>query len=68
MSRQGYPKDARRVDVTLNGTLAATSKADQTQSGNLSTGKKVTICVGVAALLGCYKLDCFYDWPGPAAA
>ena len=49
----GGPGQAQRVPVTF-----ATS-GGQARSGGLSTGSKVAIGVGAAALLGCYELGCF---------
>lgn len=67
MPPNGGPKDAQRVDVTLGGTSATTSKPSQTQSGGLSTGTKIAIGVGAAALFGCYKLGCFSHRRAPAS-
>ena len=57
----GGPKDAKRVGVTVGkGGHAAQPKADAPKSaGGLSTGDKVAIGVGAAAIFGCYEFDCF---------
>ena len=61
MPPNGGPKDAQRLDVTLGGSSASTSKpVDQPASGGLSTGTKIAIGVGAAALFGCYKFGCFH--------
>lgn len=46
----GGPQQAQRVAVTIG---------DAKASGGLSTGSKVAIGVGAAALFGCYELGCF---------
>ncbi len=46
----GGPQQAQRVAVTIGDAKAA---------GGLSTGSKVAIGVGAAALFGCYELGCF---------
>ena len=68
MPPNGGPKDAQRVDVTLAGTSTASTKPEQSQSGGLSTGTKVAIGVGAAALFGCYKLGCFSHRRTPATS
>ncbi len=57
----GGPAQAQRVAVTVG---AAGSPARQTApqapaSTGMSTGTKVAIGVGAAALLGCYEMGCF---------
>ncbi len=39
--------------------VAAQQRGDQARSGGLSTGSKVAIGVGAAALFGCRELGCF---------
>ncbi len=57
----GGPQQAQRISVTLGG--AGEHPAQQgtapAASTGLSTGTKVAIGVGAAALFGCYKLGCF---------
>ena len=62
----GGPQQAQRVAVTVGagGRASPTRQVpaqqnDQARSTGLSTGKKVAIGVGAAALLGCYELGCF---------
>jgi len=57
----GGPQQAQRVGVTVGagGRAVAAQGGDQAQSGGLSTGSKVAIGVGAAALFGCYELGCF---------
>lgn len=62
----GGPQQAQRIGVTLGGPGRPAAQQNQTspnpapvQSGGLSTGTKVAIGVGAAALFGCYKLGCF---------
>ena len=61
MPQGGGPKDAKRVGVTVGkGGHATQPKADAPRSaGGLSTGDKVAIGVGAAAIFGCYEFDCF---------
>ncbi|MDX7951231.1 PDZ domain-containing protein [Lichenihabitans sp. Uapishka_5] len=67
MPPKGGPKDAQRVDVTLTGSGATSaSKPSEPQSAGLSTGTKLAIGVGAAALFGCYKLGCFSHRGTPA--
>ena len=58
MPPNGGPQDAQRVDVTMVGAERSAPKPAET--GGLSTGTKVAIGVGAAALFGCYKLGCFH--------
>lgn len=58
MPAGGGPHQAQRVLVTVG----AGSRADTTRrqaSTGLSTGSKVAIGVGAAALFGCYEMGCF---------
>lgn len=59
MPAGGGPQQAQRVTVTLGGNAAATAAPAKPESGGLSTGAKVAIGVGAAALFGCYKFGCF---------
>ncbi len=54
----GGPAQAQRVAVTV-GAAGAGAAAPAATSGGLSTGTKVAIGVGAAALFGCYELGCF---------
>ena len=55
----GGPQQAERLGVTV-GTKGLTVPPQQTgQPAGLSTGTKVAIGVGAAALFGCYKAGCF---------
>ncbi len=65
MPSGGGPQDAQRVGVTLGGTTPTASPAQPASTG-LSTGEKIAIGVGAAALFGCYKLGCFSHRTKPA--
>lgn len=54
----GGPQQAQRVSVTLGGR-GSSAAAAPAESKGLSTGTKVAIGVGAAALFGCYKFGCF---------
>ena len=56
----GGPQQAQRVGVTVGdgGRAVAPAQADSEHEG-LSTGTKIAIGVGAAALFGCYELGCF---------
>ena len=55
----GGPQQAQRIGVTV-GSKGLTVPPRQTgQPAGLSTGTKIAIGVGAAALLGCYKAGCF---------
>ena len=60
MPANGGPAQAQRVSVTIgaaaNGGRAAPPAPSQ---AGLSTGTKVAIGVGAAALFGCYEMGCF---------
>ena len=58
MPPNGGPQDAPRVGVTMAGAARAAPKP--AEAGGLSTGTKVAIGLGAAALFGCYKLGCFH--------
>ena len=67
MPAGGGPQQAQRVGVTLGGSpAAAATPAPPSSSSGLSTGEKVAIGVGAAALFGCYKLGCFSHRSKPA--
>ena len=56
----GGPQQAQRVGVTVGdgGRAVAPAGADSAHEG-LSTGTKIAIGVGAAALFGCYEMGCF---------
>ena len=58
MPQGGGPQQAQRVGLTLGGAPSATPEASRPQSSGLTTGEKVAIGVGAAALFGCYKFGC----------
>ena len=64
----GGPQQAQRVGVTVGagGRAAPPQRAEQVQPGGLSTGTKVAIGIGAAALFGCYELGCFSSRAAPA--
>ena len=56
----GGPAQAQRVAVTVGAAGSPAQAPVQAPSqGGMSTGTKVAIGVGAAALLGCYELGCF---------
>ena len=55
----GGPQQAQRVAVVLGGPGATTQQTAPKAAAGLSTGTKIAIGVGAAALLGCYKAGCF---------
>ena len=60
MPSGGGPAQAQRVSVVLGGAgRAVPAQPAKTESSGLSTGTKVAIGVGAAALFGCYKMGCF---------
>jgi hypothetical protein len=60
----GGPAQAQRVAVTVGAVGSAAAP-----STGMSTGTKVAIGVGAAALLGCYELGCFsHHKPAQATA
>ena len=74
MPAGGGPAQAQRVPVTVgeSGGAARSMPAAGSNGGapsaGLSTGTKVAIGVGAAALFGCYELGCFnHRKPAPAA-
>ena len=67
MPSNGGPQDAQRVNVTLGAGTAMIPEQNQPEvKKGLSTGEKVAIGVGAAALFGCYKLGCFSHRAKPA--
>ena len=63
----GGPQQAQRISMTLTGGAQATAQANPpVPEAGLSTGTKVAIGVGAAALFGCYKLGCFSRHRQPA--
>lgn len=66
MPAGGGPEDAQRIKVTLSGgnvPARGTSDQEQMTSSGLTTGQKLAIGVGAAALFGCYKAGCFSHRP-----
>lgn len=61
MPAGGGPQQAQRIGVTVGagGRAMPAQEGEQARSGGLSTGSKVAIGVGAAALFGCYELGCF---------
>lgn len=56
----GGPQQAQRVGVTVGaGGQAMPAQAEEPARTGLSTGTKLAIDAGAAALFGCYKLGCF---------
>jgi hypothetical protein len=62
------PSNAQRVKVLVGADTPSARSAGSSASG-LTTGQKVAIGVGAAALLGCYEMGCFSPRSGgqPAA-
>ncbi len=55
----GGPQQAQRLAVTVGaGGRAVPAQQDQAPSTGLSTGTKIAIGVGAAALFGCYEIGC----------
>jgi len=60
MPANGGPQQAQRVVVTVGaGGRAVPAQTEEQAHTGMSTGSKVAIGVGAAALFGCYKLGCF---------
>jgi len=60
MPVNGGPQQAQRVAVTVGaGGRAVAAQADEPARTGMSTGSKLAIGAGAAALFGCYKLGCF---------
>lgn len=53
------PLSRSTVEAVVPDGRAAAQQGDQARSGELSTGSKVAIRVGAAALFGCCELGCF---------
>ncbi len=72
MPAGGGPQQAQRVGVTVGAggravpaqQAGAAQQDDQAGSTGLSTGAKVAIGAGAAALFGCYELGCFSSKTG----
>jgi PDZ domain len=58
MPAGGGPAQAQRVGITIGGPAGAGRAAPKAGGGGLSTGAKLAIGAGAAALL-CYKMGCF---------
>ncbi len=60
MPQGGGPKDAKRVGVTVGegGKVAKPAQDAPKSAGGLSTGEKVAIGFGAAAIIGCYEYGC----------
>lgn len=69
MPAGGGPNQAQHVGVTVGASsrsVASTPDGTPAPSQGLSTGTKIAIGVGAAALFGCYKAGCFSRSPtGP---
>lgn len=66
MPAGGGPQQAQRVLVTVGtGGRSDAARPSRQASTGLSTGSKVAIGVGAAALFGCYEMGCF-SHPKPA--
>ena len=61
MPAGGGPKQAQRVGVTVGegGRAAAPHQDVPRSNGGLSTGDKVAIGLGAAAIFGCYEYNCY---------
>ena len=60
MPANGGPQQAQRVAVTVGaGGRAVPAQAEEPARTGMSTGTKLAIGAGAAALFGCYKLGCF---------
>ena len=67
----GGPQQAQRIGVTVGdgGRAVAPASADAApEHQGLSTGTKIAIGVGAAALFGCYKMGCFTRKRQPVSA
>ena len=61
MPANGGPQDAQRLGIVLGSSMPAAQNPGTPGSpepGGLSTGTKIAIGVGAAALFGCYKYGC----------
>ena len=72
MPANGGPQQAQRVGVTVGaGGRVVPTQAEEPARTGMSTGTKLAIGAGAAALFGCYKLGCFNrsaSQPGNTAA
>ena len=59
MPAGGGPQQAQRVGVTVGEGGKAAPRRDVPRNAGLSTGDKVAIGVGAAAVFGCYEAGCF---------
>lgn len=60
MPANGGPQQAQRLAVTVGaGGRAVPVQAEEQAHTGMSTGSKLAIGAGAAALFGCYKLGCF---------
>ena len=60
----GGPQQAQRVAVTVGaGGRAVPAQAEEQTHTGMSTGSKLAIGAGAAALFGCHKLGCFNRSP-----
>ncbi len=60
MPANGGPQQAQRLAVTVGaGGRAVPAQAAEPARTGMSTGSKLAIGAGAAALFGCYKLGCF---------
>ena len=55
----GGPKEAQRVGVTVGEGGKAAPRHEAAKGAGLSTGDKVAIGAGAAAVFGCYEAGCF---------
>ena len=53
------PGQAQRVGVTVGEGGRAAARQDVSRNTGLSTGAKVAIGVGAAAIIGCYETNCY---------
>ena len=60
MPARGGPQEAQRVSVTLGGGRSEPAQSAEPAKTGLTTGEKIAIGVGAAALFGCYKTGCFH--------
>lgn len=61
MPAGGGPQQAQRLGVTVGeaGRAAPPQKDGKPENGGLSTGAKIAIGIGAAAVFGCYKYNCY---------
>lgn len=58
MPAGGGPQQAQRVGVTVGQGGRAAPRRTASEHAGLSTGEKIAIGVGAAALIGCYEAGC----------